>query len=74
MTLVEIGIREVLVVGEELILIVPKADHVVAAPVLVEELPCALFVEFLQRGFSGNLRSPCISADLIEEILCTALS
>ena len=74
MALVEVGIGEVLVVGEELVLEVSEADHVVATPVLVEELAATLVVDVLQRGLSGNLRCTGVCTDLVEEILGTCNS
>ena len=72
--LVEVGIGEVRVVGEELILEVSEANHIVATPVLVEELAATLLVDFLKRRLCSNLRSAGIGTNLVEEILCTALS
>ena len=47
MTLVEVGIGEVLIVGEELILEVTETDHIVTTPVLIEELTATLVIDIL---------------------------
>ena len=50
-TLVEVGVREVAVVREELILKVAEANHIVASPVLIEELATSLLVDILKSRF-----------------------
>ena len=69
MTLVETCVGEVSIVGEELILVVSETDHVVTAPVLVEELTSALVVNLIERRLGRNCGSAGIGANLVEEIL-----
>ena len=47
-SLLETSRREILVVWEILILEVTEADHVVATPVLIEELTATLVINLLQ--------------------------
>ena len=71
MTFVEVGIGEILVVGEELILEMTEANHVIASPVLIEELTATLIIDFLKGWLTGNFRSTGILTNLVEEILGT---
>ena len=74
MGLVEVGVRIVLVVREELILVVTETNHIVATPELIEELTTTLHVDVIERRLARDGRSTSIAADLVEEILGTTLT
>ena len=67
-SLLEASRREVLVVWEILILEVSEANHVVAAPVLVEELTSTLIINLLQRRIVVEFGSMGIFTNLVEEV------
>ena len=69
MTLVKVGIREILVVWEELILIVTEADHVITTPVLVKEFSATLLIYVIETWFCAYCRSSGIRANLVEQLL-----
>ena len=66
-SLLEASRREVLVVWEILILVMSETNHVVAAPVLVEELTSTLIINLLQRRIVVEFGSMSIFTNLVEE-------
>ena len=66
---IEVGIWVTMIVGEELILKVSEANHIVTTPVFVHELTATLFINVLQSGHMRKRRSMNIGANLIEQRL-----
>ena len=51
-----------------------EANHVIASPVLIEELTATLIIDFLKGWLTGNFRSTGILTNLVEEVFGTTLS
>ena len=67
--LLEVGCWEALVVGEVLVLEMTETDHVVAAPVLIEELTTTLLIDILECGIVLEQLCVDICTDLVDELL-----